>query len=45
MAIKSALDAKEKWAEMRWEERAAIFLKAAELVAGPTEIELTRQLC
>ena len=35
MAIKSALDAKEKWAEMRWEERAAIFLKAAELVAGP----------
>ena len=35
MAIKSALDAKEKWAGMRWEERAAIFLKAAELVAGP----------
>ena len=35
MAIESALDAKEKWAGMRWEERAAIFLKAAELVAGP----------
>ena len=35
MAIKSALDAKENWANMKWEERAAIFLKAAELVAGP----------
>jgi 1-pyrroline-5-carboxylate dehydrogenase len=35
MAIKSALDAKDKWANMRWEQRAAIFLKAAELVAGP----------
>jgi 1-pyrroline-5-carboxylate dehydrogenase len=29
------LDAKDKWANMKWEERAAIFLKAAELVAGP----------
>ena len=35
MAIKSALDAKENWANMKWEERAAILLKAAELVAGP----------
>ena len=35
LAIKSALDAKDKWANMRWEQRAAIFLKAAELVAGP----------
>ena len=35
LAIKSALDAKHKWANMKWEERAAIFLKAAELVAGP----------
>ena len=35
LAIKSALDAKDKWANMKWEERAAIFLKAAELVAGP----------
>ena len=35
LAIKSALDAKDKWANMQWEERAAIFLKAAELVAGP----------
>ena len=29
LAIKSALDAKDKWANMKWEERAAIFLKAA----------------
>ena len=35
LAIKSALDAKENWSNMRWEERASIFLKAAELVAGP----------
>ena len=35
MAIEAALNAKEKWANMRWEERASIFLKAAELVAGP----------
>ncbi|MBL6603607.1 MAG: aldehyde dehydrogenase family protein, partial [Cryomorphaceae bacterium] len=35
LAIRSALDAKENWSNMRWEERASIFLKAAELVAGP----------
>ena len=34
-AIKAALDAKENWANLAWEQRAAIFLKAAELVAGP----------
>ncbi|WP_172914735.1 L-glutamate gamma-semialdehyde dehydrogenase [Capnocytophaga canis] len=34
-AIKTALEAREKWAAMPWEERAAIFLKAAELIAGP----------
>lgn len=34
-AIASALEAKEKWANMPWEHRAAIFLKAAELLAGP----------
>ncbi|MCK0200173.1 L-glutamate gamma-semialdehyde dehydrogenase [Ornithobacterium rhinotracheale] len=32
-AIDSALAAKAKWAALPWEERAAIFLKAAELVA------------
>lgn len=34
-AISSALKAREKWATMPWEHRAAIFLKAAELLAGP----------
>ena len=35
MAIKAALEAKEKWAALGWEHRASIFLKAAELIAGP----------
>ena len=35
MAIDSALDAKEKWAAMGWQHRASIFLKAADLLAGP----------
>ncbi len=34
-AITNALEAKTKWATMAWEQRAAIFLKAAELIAGP----------
>lgn len=34
-AIDAALAAKKKWAAMLWEHRAAIFLKAAELLAGP----------
>jgi len=34
-AIASALEARENWANMPWEHRAAIFLKAAELIAGP----------
>ena len=34
-AISTALDAKESWENMSWENRAAIFLKAAELIAGP----------
>jgi 1-pyrroline-5-carboxylate dehydrogenase len=34
-AITSALEARKKWANMAWEQRAAIFLKAAELIAGP----------
>jgi 1-pyrroline-5-carboxylate dehydrogenase len=35
LAIANALEAKTKWANMAWEQRAAIFLKAAELIAGP----------
>ncbi|WP_026463302.1 L-glutamate gamma-semialdehyde dehydrogenase [Adhaeribacter aquaticus] len=34
-AIDAALAAKEAWSEMPWQSRAAIFLKAAELLAGP----------
>jgi len=34
-AIVSALEARKKWAAMAWENRAGIFLKAAELLAGP----------
>jgi len=34
-AIKSALAAKKKWSAMPWEARASIFLKAADLIAGP----------
>jgi 1-pyrroline-5-carboxylate dehydrogenase len=35
LAISNALETKNKWANMAWEQRAAIFLKAAELIAGP----------
>ncbi len=35
MAIKAALDAKKEWEKISWQHRAAIFLKAAELLAGP----------
>ena len=34
-AIEKALQAKEKWAAMPFEQRASIFLKAADLIAGP----------
>jgi 1-pyrroline-5-carboxylate dehydrogenase len=34
-AIAAALEARKKWSQMPWEHRAAIFLKAAELIAGP----------
>jgi 1-pyrroline-5-carboxylate dehydrogenase len=34
-AIDSALKAKKDWANLPWEDRASIFLKAADLLAGP----------
>ena len=34
-AIESALEARKAWAALTWEQRAAIFLKAADLLAGP----------
>ena len=39
-AIKAALNARSNWAEMEWEHRAAIFLKAADLIAGPYRAKL-----
>lgn len=36
MAIEAAMKAKPAWEKMNWESRAAIFLKAAELIAGPS---------
>jgi 1-pyrroline-5-carboxylate dehydrogenase len=34
-AIKAALAAKKEWEEMPWQDRAAIFLRAADLLVGP----------
>jgi 1-pyrroline-5-carboxylate dehydrogenase len=39
-AIDSALEAKQKWAALPWEHRAAIFLKAADLLAGPFRMKM-----
>ena len=39
-AIDAALAAKEHWADLSWEHRASIFLKAAELIAGPYRAKL-----
>lgn len=39
-AISTALEARKKWAVMPWEHRASIFLKAAELLAGPYRAKL-----
>lgn len=35
LAIEAAMQAKDAWASLDWEHRASIFLKAAELLAGP----------
>ncbi|WP_196885893.1 L-glutamate gamma-semialdehyde dehydrogenase [Aureivirga sp. CE67] len=35
LAIEKALAAREEWANTPWEQRASIFIKAAELLAGP----------
>lgn len=34
-AIDGALEARKAWSQMPWEQRAGIFLRAAELIAGP----------
>ena len=39
-AINAALKAKSAWEDLAWEHRAAIFLKAADLIAGPYRYKL-----
>jgi 1-pyrroline-5-carboxylate dehydrogenase len=39
-AIDAALAAKSRWEDTAWEQRAAIFLRAAELIAGPYRAKL-----
>ena len=39
-AISAALAARPAWSELAWEQRAAIFLKAADLLAGPYRARL-----
>jgi 1-pyrroline-5-carboxylate dehydrogenase len=34
-AIETAVEARKKWANISWQHRASVFLKAAELIAGP----------
>jgi 1-pyrroline-5-carboxylate dehydrogenase len=34
-AIEGALEARKEWAEMPWQDRVAIFLKAADIITGP----------
>lgn len=40
MAIESSLNAKSAWEELYWEHRVSIFLRAAELAAGPWRAKL-----
>jgi 1-pyrroline-5-carboxylate dehydrogenase len=35
LAISTALEARKSWSQMPWEQRAGVFLRAAELIAGP----------
>ena len=40
LAINAALQAKKQWSDMPWHQRVSIFLKAAELLAGPFRAKL-----
>jgi len=40
MAVDAALKARPAWAAMPWEERASIFLKAADLLSGPYRLKI-----
>jgi 1-pyrroline-5-carboxylate dehydrogenase len=39
-AIHAALDARKKWSKTPWQDRVAIFLKAADLLAGPWRMRM-----
>jgi 1-pyrroline-5-carboxylate dehydrogenase len=39
-AVSAAQDAHAEWSTMRWDDRAAVFLKAADLLAGPWRAKL-----
>jgi 1-pyrroline-5-carboxylate dehydrogenase len=39
-AINAALKAKQAWENLEWEQRASVFLKAADLIAGPYRYKL-----
>lgn len=39
-AIDAALEAREAWATLPWEQRASVFLRAADLIAGPYRYEM-----
>ena len=39
-AIDAALKARESWASLPWEQRAAVFLKAADLLSGPYRLKM-----
>ncbi|MDP7423739.1 MAG: L-glutamate gamma-semialdehyde dehydrogenase [bacterium] len=47
MAIKAALDAQKMWRAMHWRDRVSVFLKAAELLAGPSrnQVNAATMLC
>jgi len=40
-AIDAALAARQQWADMSWEHRASIFLKAADLISGPYRYKIS----
>ena len=43
-AIDTALEARKEWANLEWEQRAAVFLKAADLIAGPYRARINASL-
>ena len=41
MAIEAALAAKKAWADLTWDSRASIFLRAAEMISGPYRAKIS----